>query len=192
MGSREMRSDIPISLPKNFSNEALGLRNKLLYWRFKNYNNDFSREHVIERSIEPRLKQIILPLLSIIPSLEVRSSLTRFIEEYNNEIIVERSMSWEAETLMALLGCYNENGESPTIKQITEKHNFAQREQESLTSKKIGWIVRDKLKLFSYKSRDGFVVPLKENKEKIEILKKKYGVVDDVELMFREEEQIPF
>jgi len=34
MGSRQLRSDIPINLPESFKDEARELRNKLLLYRF--------------------------------------------------------------------------------------------------------------------------------------------------------------
>jgi len=65
MENKPLRKDIPINLPNTFESEALNIRNKLLSWRFKNYQRISLNEQAIDLSLEPRLNQIIMPLLSI-------------------------------------------------------------------------------------------------------------------------------
>jgi len=178
MGNKRLRSDIALSLPPQFYKEALALRNKLLCWRFTTYYKDINFEEHIERSIQPRLNQIILPILSIISNDSTKKELKQFVQNYNKELIADRGMTWEASALFALLECY-ETGTEPTVKEITEKYNFNEDDDKPMASKKMGWILRTKLQLKSYKSRNGYVVPLQDNKECVETLKEKYGISNE-------------
>lgn len=61
-----LRTDIPINLPSSFKQEALALRNRLLMYRFRNWRRHKPNEKLVDRSIEPRLNQMLVPLLSIV------------------------------------------------------------------------------------------------------------------------------
>lgn len=50
--------------------KRLHIRNKLLLFRFRNLNKRIATESLVDRSIEPRLNQIFVPLLSIIEDPE--------------------------------------------------------------------------------------------------------------------------
>src|SRR6202008_2691691 len=75
MGSRELRSDIPINLPESFKDEARELRNKLLLYRFHRRGEVRLDESLVDPKLEPRLNQILLPLLSIISDERLRAEL---------------------------------------------------------------------------------------------------------------------
>ena len=60
MGSRKLRSDIPINLPEGFKDEARELRNKLLLYRFHRRHEVKLDETLVDPKIEPRLNQILL------------------------------------------------------------------------------------------------------------------------------------
>lgn len=87
---RTKRKDIPTSLDKNFQKEALELRNKLLKFRY-----DYIDEMVIDSNIkidwvEPRLKQIILPLLSIVEDKDMQNLIIDFLRKKQQEIREDR------------------------------------------------------------------------------------------------------
>jgi hypothetical protein len=63
MGQNRLRDDIPINLPSSYKEEALHIRNKLLLFRFRNLKKSRITEDLVDRSIEPRLNQIFVPLL---------------------------------------------------------------------------------------------------------------------------------
>src|SRR5438094_3333146 len=65
-GRRELRDDIPINLTADYKREALELRNKLLMFRFRSFGKRAVDPGLVDRSIEPRLAQIFVPLLSVI------------------------------------------------------------------------------------------------------------------------------
>jgi hypothetical protein len=63
-GLRGLRKDVPISLPTSYEDEALSLRNKLLLYRFQNYGTKHAAETLVDPTLEPRLNQIFVPLLT--------------------------------------------------------------------------------------------------------------------------------
>jgi hypothetical protein len=75
MGSRHLRSDIPINLPDSFKEEARELRNKLLLYRFHRRFDVKLDESLVDPKLEPRLNQILLPLLSVVSDANLRSEL---------------------------------------------------------------------------------------------------------------------
>src|SRR5437870_3996771 len=75
MGQHRLRDDMPINLPATYKEEALHLRNKLLLFRFRNLHKRLPTETLVDRSIEPRLNQIFVPLLSIIDDAQAREDL---------------------------------------------------------------------------------------------------------------------
>src|SRR5262249_24039020 len=66
MGGRRLRDDIPINLPPQFKEEARELRNKLLLYRFHRRHQVKLDESLIDPKLEPRLNQIMVPLLSVV------------------------------------------------------------------------------------------------------------------------------
>src|SRR5262249_32985075 len=66
MGARSLRTDVPITLPIEFAAEAQSLRNQLLLFRFRHRTRARPNETLVDAAIEPRLRQVFLPLLSVI------------------------------------------------------------------------------------------------------------------------------
>src|SRR3989344_5815032 len=103
MGRVKLRPDIPIRLDDAFYSEALELRNKLLMWRFKNYRKPLSFDETLAAGLHPRLQQIVIPLLAIMPGAEIRETLVAHARRYNEELMADRGLSWEAEVILAIL-----------------------------------------------------------------------------------------
>lgn len=179
MDKKELRGNIPINLPKSFEEEALDLRNQLLMWRLNNVQDISLAPEDIDRALEPRLNQIISPLLSVIKDPAVKTELKFFIKEYNDEIIADRGMTIEAEVFDALLKRFGTGDSEPTTQQITDTHNTLLNQKDQLSSRKVGHVLRKQLKLKSRRTGDGFVVPERENKERIVELRRKYGFLEE-------------
>lgn len=177
MEKGKLREDIPINLPNSFWDEATNTRNKLLYWRFINKGKKQIKTDVVGRNIEPRLKQIISPLMSIIQDTDLVEELKNSIEKYNSEIISDRGMESDSQVLETILALNETHSLSEiTMKMITDTFNAgAENLQDKISSKKMGWIIREKLKLKTERGRKGYFL-LEINKEKIENLKKKFGI----------------
>src|SRR5499433_396499 len=99
MGQYRLRDDVPINLPSTWKEEALSIRNKLLLFRFRNLNKRKPAENLVDRSIEPRLNQIFVPLLCIIEDPEAKRDLQELAKRYNREMIADRGMDMEAQIL---------------------------------------------------------------------------------------------
>lgn len=99
LGQFRLREDVPINLPSSCQEEALHLRNKLLLFRFRNLARRRIVEGLVDRSIEPRLNQIFVPLLSVIDDPGARRDLQDLARCYNREMIADRGMDMEAQVL---------------------------------------------------------------------------------------------
>src|SRR5437667_5649146 len=99
MGQYRLREDIRINLPAEHKEEALRIRNKLLLFRFRNMKTRKASEALVDRSVEPRLNQIFVPLLSIIEDPQAREDLRELARKYNREMIADRGLDMEAQIL---------------------------------------------------------------------------------------------
>lgn len=102
MGTRPLRADIPIRMPRSLKSEALALRNRLLHFRL-------TQLHAIKNDavqpiagIDPRLNQMAFSLLSLIDDNDLKDAFIAFLRTRNAEIAADRSQSLEARTLSAL------------------------------------------------------------------------------------------
>src|SRR6266850_144616 len=181
MGQFRLRNDVPINLPSTWKEEALHIRNQLLLFRFRNLNKRLPPESLVDRSIEPRLNQIFVPLLSIIEDPEARCDLQELAKRYNKEMIADRGMDMEAQILEIIRDMLSSPyGESRLpLKDITswfvDRHGMDY--ERKVTSKWIGNIIRKKLNLKTQKSHGVYVIPLSEQ-PKLERLYEKYGTHD--------------
>ena len=180
MGRGTLRNDIPRRLSDEFSDEARAIRNKLLMWRFRNFNKTLVFDEKPIEGIHPRLHQIIIPLLTIIESEEMKASLKDFVQKYNQELIADRGLSWESDVIFAILSLEHEKKtDSLTVKEITDSVNKdIDLSDDTLQTRKVGWILRAKLQLKTYKTRRGFTLSLSKNKEKLIFWKERYGITD--------------
>ena len=183
MEKDELRDDIPLNLPDSFWDEATQLRNKLLMWRFLNYGKKvLDNNDAADSTIKPRLNQIILPLLSIIKDEEVKNKLKALIIEYDKQITSDRGMDSDAQIFEAVLELMKHYALSEiTVKAIADCHNKGPMDpKETLSYSKMGWSLRERLKLKTERTRDGYVL-LESNKPRIEMLKKKFGITPETE-----------
>jgi hypothetical protein len=178
MGSRSLRSDIPINLPETFREEARELRNKLLLYRFHRRHEVKLDTSLVDRNLEPRLNQIMLPLLSVIGDSELRSELRSVALNAQASIIAERGLLVEAQVLEILAELMSTSSRPVVpVADITAGliERYGAEYERSITNRWIGSIIRKKLNLQTYKSHGVYVVPLTE-RPKIELLCGRYGV----------------
>lgn len=103
------RRDIPFNLNINFYNDALEIRNMLLYYRFINYNkiNVFYSENpeIKERmkKYEPRLQQVNNILLCLFENNKIEQDIFfKYMELKQKEILQEREESFEGWIINAI------------------------------------------------------------------------------------------
>src|SRR5215467_13879635 len=179
MGQYRLRDDVPINLPSTWKEEALSIRNKLLLFRFRNLNKRKPAENLVDRSIEPRLNQIFVPLLTIIEDPEARHDLQELAKRYNREMIADRGMDMEAQILEIIRDMLSSPyGESRLpLKDVTswfvDRHGMDY--ERKVSSKWIGTIIRKRLNLKTQRTRDGYVI-LPSELSKLERLYERYGI----------------
>lgn len=177
MGLQKLRSDVPINLPAEQKEEAQQLRNKLLVFRFRNRGKATIDPSLADPSVEPRLNQIFVPLLSIIEHTGAREELRRLVRGYNHDIVTERGMAIEGQ-LLAVIKHLLDNGDCRlSVKAITDA--FVSRHGEEyerrVTTKYVGYIIRYRLHLKTHKSHGVYVIP-PEELVKMPRLCEKYGI----------------
>ena len=177
-GSRGLRPDIPINLPATYKEEALHLRNKLLLYRFRNYGRKHAVATLADPTLEPRLNQIFAPLISIISDPAIRSELWEVARERHREIVADRGMDVEAQLLEVIRDLERQQSRL-AIGEVTTAfiQRFGKEYWRPITSKWVGFMVRRRLNLKTYKSNGVYIIALTEQ-EKLRRLYEKYGLTD--------------
>ncbi len=178
MGTGTLRSDIPINLPPSYKEEARKLRNKLLLFRFRNFGKKLPEESLVDRSLEPRMNQIFVPLMCIVSDAKLRKELHDLAREYSDEVVVDRGMDTEARVLEVINELLSGADQKQlSIKEITHlfSERFGDEYQRMITAKWIGSVIRRKLKLKTKKSHGVFIIPPTEA-PKLKLLYGRYGI----------------
>lgn len=181
MARGRLREDIPISLNSAYKEEALSLRNKLLLYRFRNYGMELPDGLLDDASIEPRFRQIFIPLLAVARDPCTREELHRLALAYHRDLREERSEDAEGQVLQIIYDLMtSEERTNLPIKKITAAFNDRYRDEYGgpITNKWIGMLVRKKLGLRTHKSHGNFVIAASEHK-KLEHLYERYGTHKD-------------
>jgi hypothetical protein len=171
MGSRKLRSDIPINLPDGFKDEARELRNKLLLYRFHRRHEVKLDESLVDPTIEPRLNQILLPLMSVVADDSLRSELRSMAQEAQQNLVADRGLHIEAQVLeiLAELVSSSERPVVPVSEIATGLiERYGDEYDRPITNRWVGTILRKRLNIRTYKSHGVYVVPLQE-RSKIEL-----------------------
>lgn len=180
MGQRSLRNDIPINLPDAQKEEARVLRNRLLMYRFHSLERIRVDETLVDRSLSPRLNQILVPLLSIIDDEGLRDEVRESVKSFDQELYAERSASAEAGILEILGELFEEPARaSIPVSEITAAFiaRYGVEYERPITNRYVGGILRKRLRLSTYKSHGVYVVPMTE-KLKIGQLSIRYGVTE--------------
>jgi len=182
----DKKTFIPIHLTEQFWTESLGLRNKLLMWRFRNRNNELKEDtKFLKAKINPRLKEVMYPLSVIIEDTNIKASLINLAEILNHDIQEVRSSTDEATVLSTIISMITEK-RSLAVKSISDRIKDLELEypQYFLTPKRLGWFLRNRLGLHvdrvydREKNTNPYTVVL-DDLAKIERLAKQYGVNEE-------------
>src|SRR3989449_3895292 len=177
-GGRKLRDDIPINLTGDYKREALELRNKLLMFRFRSFGKRAVDPALVDRSIEPRLAQIFVPLLSVIEDAGAREALRQVAREYHKELVADRGMDMEAQVLEIIQELQGlDDGAGIAIKEIASRfiEQHGEDFERKVTPHWIGQIVRKKLGLKTEKRHGSYVIASTEG-PKLERWFERYGI----------------
>jgi len=198
-----MDSGRPIELTKEFKEEALRLKNKLLMFRFKNHHLVILNEGALKGISLPRLKQTGLAVVSVAKVLGVQpvEDVRKFLVEYEKELGIEQADTVENDILLCVLDLLTQQGikyagKIRTGVDLAEKFNslhyedYSNRETKEYNSssvgvmkypgskvsaKKIGWYVR-KMGFRVDRDARGFYISVVNEYAKIRLLAKRYGL----------------
>ena len=173
---RKLREDIPITLPDVFHLESLTLRNKLLMFRFRNLLKTRNNHDILGSNIEPRLRQIYSPLLSVVGEEALAAEIVSRARDDSESIKIEKGRDIEQHVLEIIMELYM--GSTPlAIREIAVGVylKYGNEHIRAITPKWIGSIIRNRLGLRTVKSNGIYVIPYTERK-KIEGLFDKYNL----------------
>jgi len=181
LGKARLRDDVPINLPPSHGMEGLRLRNKLLMFRFRNLDRARLAEKLVDRTIEPRLNQVFVPLLSLVEDEKTRRYLQQLAQRYHEALVAERGMDTEAQILEVVRDMRRQGSGRLVIKDIADwfaDRRYGDEYERKVTAKWIGWVIRKRLRLATQKSHGVFVIADSEG-QKLERLFERYGVNAD-------------
>ena len=179
MGQRRLRDDVPINLPEAFWTEATSIRNRLLTFRFRHLGKHRALPELVDRTVEPRMNQVFVPLLSIIDDSATVADLKAVMREYHRQHLSDKGMDTEGQ-LLEVIASLREKEEVVSIGEIAEQ--FRKKHEDDyvrkVTAKWIGGLIRRKLHLRTERSREGYVIPASEN-PKVERLMERFGLREE-------------
>ena len=180
MGQRKLRTDIPINLPEKQKEEALLLRNKLLMYRFETLSGVKVRSELVDRTLSPRLNQILVPLLSIIDDEALQADIRVTVRRHQEALYSERATTLEAAVLDGLLTLCDEDEKASVrigdiASAVIRKHgnDFSR----PITNRLIGEVLRRRLRLITLKSHGVYVVPVTEQPKVVQ-LAQRFGLIE--------------
>lgn len=155
MGGRHPRPEIPINLPDVQAEEALALRNKLLLFRLQMRTRCDVENAPPTDELEPRMQQIIRPLLAVAPHAVARAAISAAARELQNDLVGDRGEAVEAEVLAVIRDLLAEAGDGgiairDIVKRYRERADHPR--PELITPRWIGMIVRKRLGIATRKS----------------------------------------
>lgn len=171
MNGCSLRTDIPIHLPDAMKVEAVGLRNRLLAWRFKMRNHvgiDPDRGIV---GLSPRGNQMALPILSLMDDRALRDAAAARLATAEARAVAKRATLPHVAMTGVLDRLFKQAPQVPVAK-VAEVFNADRPEPMSIKS--VGYVLRRELGLATMKSRGVFVVPSSE-RGKVAELVQRYG-----------------
>lgn len=177
LGQKRLRDDIPINLPPEYKQEALSLRNQLLLFRFRNLGKCRVLPDLVDRSLEPRLNQIFVPLLSIVFDSKAREELRSVAKQCQKELVAERGWDTEAQVLEVIRELLSTSDAPLSVKEITGRfiELYGDDYERKVTNKWIGWVLRRRLGLKAKRGAGGYNIAQAESAD-LNRLYEKYGL----------------
>lgn len=178
MDGRKLRNDIPINLPTFFGEQARELRNKLLQFRFDKLREVAIEEALVDRALEPRVNQVLVPLLSIISDDATKRAIKDIAFKTQSGVVLERGQTVEGR-ILEILASHVEHTNAATvpIKDIVEtfSNRYGDEYERPVGNRYIGKILRTRLRIDTRKSNGVYGVPVTES-GKVIALCERYGV----------------
>lgn len=178
MSGRLLRADIPISLPEGQEVQAHELRCKLLMYRIRHRHLACIDNSLADPTLEPRMNQILLPLLSVAPTEEARAAIRLYAARVQEGVVSDRATSTEGQLLAVIAACIAENDRmvlplQEIVALFVDRH--ANDYDRPITTRFLGGVLRNRLGLPLYKTGGIVALSLKE-RSRLSTLMARYGV----------------
>lgn len=179
---------LPLYKLSDYHEKGEQIRNKLLLWRLRTFNNINLKE--IEygfkelEKLDRRVQQVLTPIYYLAGN-EAKKKILNFAKKQEEETKRQRRETEDGSVAIHIYNYFGFNSSNPKLKDITEQIN-KEREADGYktkrTERKIGQIVRKILGFeTAVKGHDNLTeVLVEENQEKLEELKDYYGFEDTV------------
>lgn len=189
LGRRVLRSEIPISLPKDFERDSLLLRNKLLMYRFRRFEDAIRKDTRFPAGVPPRLAQILSPLLSVAPDTHAEERLIAFA--LGNALPMRNDEQVERLALSSIQSVRQKVPSAVTLQVVAEE--LARQSGGAfshVTPRFIGAIVR-RLGIEVRKSNGIFLIPMTAG-PRVDALLRRYNISADRDIRdIRDERETP-
>jgi hypothetical protein len=167
------RKDIPAFLLDDFHNRAMELRNMLLMFRLRHYNQEVKLRTDLFTGISGRLRQTLLSITSVIRDEAFLEQADQFAKKLQKELKAMKGLDLDGTVYQVLTECWIANDKQPQLKDIAKKVKEIA-ELDKLSSKSVGNIVRDELGFKTMRTghTGNYVAQL--TGEQLEALKERY------------------
>jgi len=182
MSGQRLSADIPISLPADQEQEARELRSKLLMYRFCERNKTAVDPALADPFLEPRMNQVLLPLLSVAPAAEVQRAIRGYADQVQETALSDRLNSTEGQLLSVIAAALasGAKGSLPLKTIVTAfTEHFGGEYDRPITHRFLGNVLRNRLGLPLYKTAGVVAVSLKDM-PRIEALLARYGISESM------------
>jgi len=174
------RIDIPLTLPREFYEEAERLKGQLLTYRVRRRRTFDSAMPGRDAQLEARVAQVFAPLMAAASDVNAKGRLYDLARKTSATLRTDRGTTTEAQLLDIIYELRRDNIPL-SMKEIAERFTarFGTDHSRSVTPRWIGSQLRSRLSLLTAKVHGTFVVPDSES-PKLENLFKRYGVAEDL------------
>lgn len=169
---RTSRDDIKRNLNEEFEKESLELRNKLICYKYKNYTRISLKEQVIEW-LEPRLNQIINPILSVIDDEDDKTIVILNSLNYQDELKKDRYLSMEWQIFQVINDLFK-NSESITYSSILYELGI----DYKLHPRKLGSVLKNHW-IIAYRTNKWFMIDISNNKDVLDKHYREYSITNN-------------
>ena len=136
------RNDVPIDLTQSFYKQRQELQNKLLMYRFKNWDEINTDETITIDfgNILPRIKQSLAPFTVLFLHDETKmKSFKGYMKEYNNKIIEENSTSFDGQIINAYLNLLEQHTAQQSLEEDYHNPSFTSTDIKNYLVEFEGW-----------------------------------------------------
>jgi hypothetical protein len=178
MSGQALPAGVPISLPESQEAEALVLRSRLLMYRIRERAHAAINPTLTDPSFEPRMNQILLPLLSVAPTAEARQAILGYGARMQAGLRSDRAGSMEGQAMQVMADLLaRENKPILPLQEIVTAFaaRFGTEYDRPITNRYVGGILRNRLGLPLYKTNGVIAVSLKD-RARLDTLLARFGI----------------